>query len=52
MLERQNPDEYSKQETIVEAVDEPDTEAEEELSSEDKQFLSHMFGGDSEEIKD
>jgi len=45
MLERQNPDEYSKKETIVEAVDTSDIEDDEELSSEDKQFLSNMFGG-------
>lgn len=51
MLERQNPGEYSKRETIVETVDEPDTETE-EISDEDKEFLSNMFGGDSEDTDD
>jgi len=52
MLERQNPDEYSKRETIVETVDEPDSEESEEISDEDKEFLSNMFGGDSEDGED
>ena len=52
MLERQNPDEYGKQETIVEAIDEPDSEESEEISEEDKEFLSDMFGGDDSEDSD
>jgi hypothetical protein len=52
MLERQNPDEYSKEETIVSAVDESDIEEDEELSIEDKQFLSNMFGENSEDVED